>query len=131
MSGAPSDHQGVAEERIAAAMTVLRDADMAAERTRAAADQYAARRQREADLLVQKARRLLVAADVKAAVILGTARVQSQRPSDQVIDLDSVSRVEAADAAAALGAGDSEFDRLLESAISRAVTVAFPDDAAS
>jgi hypothetical protein len=108
-------------------------AELDAGRTRADAARYARQRELEADLLVQKARRLLEAAEQMAAVIVATARTQVAAPSevevDQVIDLDEVGRIVAPDATV-LGnnASPSRFDEMLASAIANAVTDAFPLD---
>jgi hypothetical protein len=114
-------------DAVAEALALLRDAEAAAGRCRHEADQYARQRQNEADLLVAKARRLLVAAEEKAGVIVATARVQAQ----QVIDLDAltastdaVGQIVAPDATT-LSHVPTRLDSLLATAIANAVDHAF------
>ncbi len=116
---------------ISAAMALLAEAEVVAGTTRSQADQYAHQREAEADLLVQKARRLLVAAEGKAEVIVAAARARAQS-ADHVIDLDELAR-DGSHASASRGAGasGSELDKMLESAIVHAVTDAFPADAST
>ncbi|MEO7428255.1 MAG: hypothetical protein ABIY48_02625, partial [Acidimicrobiales bacterium] len=102
-----------ADGAVAGALALLRDAEQVAGHTRAAADNYAHQREREADLLIQKARRLLLAAEAKAAVIVAGARTHGQAGADKVIDLDALSRAAGSAAAAHGGSYDSELDRLL------------------
>jgi hypothetical protein len=115
-------------EAVAGALALLRDAEDAAGRTRAEAERYARQRQNEADLLVAKARRLLVAAEEKAGVIVAMARSEA----GQVIDLDALaasSMVElgqvVAPGATTLSGGPTRLDSLLAAAISNAVDHAF------
>jgi hypothetical protein len=120
----PTDAFGVARD-------LLHGAELDADHTRADAERYARQRELEADLLVQKARRLLLAAEEKATVIVATARAHS--PVDDVlIDLDALGHVIAPDAA---GLGDTasptRLDEMLASAIAHAVTDAFPLDEAT
>jgi hypothetical protein len=112
-----------------AARELLEGAELDAGRTRAEAARYARQREQEADLLVQKARRLLVAAEQKAAVIVATARTQVPPQLDDVIDLDHLGHVIAPDGAVLRHrATPSRLDEMLASAISHAVTDAFPVD---
>lgn len=113
---------------ISAAMALLAEAEVAAGTTRSQAERYAHQREAEADLLVQKARRLLIAAEGKAEVIVATARARAGS-GDQVIDLDELTRdgSHTADSRRP-GAASSELDKMLESAIARAVIEAFPAD---
>lgn len=108
-----------------AARELLDDAAAEATRRRSEAERYARQREKEAELLIQKARRLLYAAEEKAAVIVAMAR--AERDADRrVIDLDALQRADAPGAAAADGI-PSRFDDLLASAISHAVADAFAE----
>ncbi len=100
----------------AAAMDILREAEAAAAATRAEAERYARQRERGADLVLAKARRVLVAAEEKAAVIVATAHDHVRT----VIDLDALA---ADDASAPEG---TRLDGMLASAIANAVDSAFP-----
>jgi len=116
-------------DAVAGALALLRDAEEAAARTRQEADQYARQRQNEADLLVAKARRLLVAAEEKAGVIVATARVEAS----QVIDLDALTAAMDEVRVVAPGAttrshGPTRLDSLLATAIANAVDHAFHDE---
>jgi hypothetical protein len=111
-----------------AARELLDGAALDAGRTRDDAARYARQREQEADLLVQKARRLLVAAEQKAAVIVATARTQVTEVDD-VIDLDEMGHVIAPEGAVLRHhSAPSRLDDMLASAISHAVTDAFPVD---
>lgn len=121
--GRPSPADAVSE-----AMALLRDAEDAAGRTRAEAERYARQRQTEADLLVAKARRLLVAAEEKADVIVAVARSEAR----QVIDLDALAASSMVDlgqvvapGATTLSGGATRLDSMLAAAISNAVDQAF------
>lgn len=112
-----------------AARELIDGAEHDADRTRAEAMLYARRREQEAELLIQKARRVLVAAEERAAVIVETARAQAASGIDQVIDLDELSRIIAPYASVLQsGAAASRLDEMLASAIANAVTDAFPAD---
>ena len=116
----PSDLTGA----FGAARELLDHAAAEAARLRAEAEHYARQREQEAELLIQKARRLLHAAEEKAAVIVASAR--SERDDDRrVIDLDALHRAGASPAAAE--GIPSRFDDLLASAIAHAVTDAFAE----
>lgn len=114
-------------EAFGAARILLDGAAFEAARHRSEADRYARQREREAELLVQKARRLLYAAEQKAAVIVATARAEQ---ADRVIDLDVL-------ASRAMGGGGApaddpggippRLDQLLAAAISHAVSDAFAE----
>jgi hypothetical protein len=101
---------------------------------KADADRYVRQREQEADLLVAKARRVLVAAEQKAAVIISTARTQA---ADGTLDLtqlesadDDIGRVIAPGASRLyVGNHPSRLDRMLASAISQAVDDTFADEA--
>lgn len=119
---APEAAADLTDRPIAAAMVLLAEAEVVAGAIRAQADHYARQREAEADLLVQKARRVLVAAESKAEVILATARAQAAPDPDATIDLDAL-------AATTPGQGTaSELDKLIEAAIGRAVTTALLPD---
>jgi hypothetical protein len=99
-----------------------------AEALRAEAARYARQREREADLLVGKARRVLAAAEARASVIIATAQFLPHLSVDEVIDLDALAHVIAPGASVLQGALPTRLDGLLASAIAHAVTDAFPDD---
>lgn len=113
-------------DSIAAAMALLRDAELVADDVRAEAERYASQREREADLLIKKARRLLFAAEAKAAVIVATARAQSPSLIDGVLDLDLGHFIAPGASVLPRVGPPSELDRLLEAAIDHAVADAFP-----
>ena len=98
-----------------------------ADALRAEAASYARQREREADLLVAKARRVLAAAEAKASVIIATAQFLPHLSGDEVIDLDALAHVIAPGASVLQGAFPSRLDGLLASAIAHAVTDAFPE----
>jgi hypothetical protein len=98
-----------------------------ADALRAEAARYARQREREADLLLDKARRVLAAAEAKASVIIATARFLPHLTGDEVIDLDALAHVIAPGASVLQGALPSRLDGLLASAIAHAVTDAFPE----
>ena len=98
-----------------------------ADALRAEAARYARRREREADLLVDKARRVLVAAEAKASVIIATAQFLPHLRGDEVIDLDALAHVIAPGASVLQGTLPTRLDGLLASAIAHAVTDAFPE----
>lgn len=124
---------------ITQAMVVLEEAHAVADAIRADADRYSRDRRSEADLLLGKARRVLLAAETKAEAILAAARHADSSPSpavgsrepDRVLDLDAL----AAEATPADGDDNggvrSSLDRLLDAAIARAVTQALPREPAS
>jgi hypothetical protein len=115
-------------EAFGAARGLLDTAAADAAQRREDAERYARQREQEADLLVQKARRLLLAAEEKAAVIVATAR-QLALADDRVIDLDALGG--SRDPAAPDQDGiPSRLDELLASAISHAVSDAFAPDTA-
>jgi hypothetical protein len=98
-----------------------------AEALRAEAARYARQREREADLLVGKARRVLAAAEARASVIIATAQFLPHLSVDEVIDLDALAQVIAPGASVLHGQLPSRLDGLLASAIAHAVTDAFPE----
>jgi hypothetical protein len=118
-SDGPTGAFGMARE-------LLDHAATEATRCREEADRYARQRELEADLLVQKARRLLEAAEEKAAVIVAMARAESGAAGagDRVIDLDALA-VAPQPPADGIPAGLND---LLASAISHAVSHAFAQD---
>lgn len=118
-------------DAVAGALALLRHAEEAAGRTRADADRYARQREHDADLLVAKARRLLVAAEEKAGVIVAVARSEAR----QVIDLDALAASSmaglgqvVAPGATTLSGGPTRLDSLLAAAIANAVDHAFHDE---
>lgn len=113
-------------DQIAQAIALLREAEGIAAGARDEAERYLQQRRLEADLLIQKARRVLLAAEAKAAVIVATARDRSL-VKDGVLDLDAIGHVVAPGASVLSdGSTPTALDRLLESAIAHAVTDAFP-----
>lgn len=116
----------VTNRPIAAAMVLLAEAEVVAGAIRAQADHYARQREAEADLLIQKARRVLVAAEAKAEVIVTTARAQADPGGRVTLDLDAVAAEERGPEGS-----ESELDRLLEAAIGRALDNALLPDVAS
>jgi len=123
---APQPLEDPTNRPIAAAMVLLAEAEVVAGAIRAQADHYARQREAEADLLVQKARRVLVAAESKAEVIVATARAHTEPAGTVTLDLDALAAARAQSA----DQSDSELDRLLEAAIGRALDNALlPDDA--
>ncbi|MGQ0431718.1 MAG: hypothetical protein ACT452_04840 [Microthrixaceae bacterium] len=118
-----------ADRLIAEAIRVLAEANDVAAATRAEADRYARRRRSEADLVLAKAQRVLLAAEAKAAVIVRVAGAHHAGP-DEVIDLDALAAEVPEPAPARLPSEPtSDLDRLIEAAIGRAVNHAFPVDA--
>jgi hypothetical protein len=119
-------------EGYAAARELIEAAQQEAERTLADAQRRARSRELEADLLVNKARRLLEAAEAKAAVITAAARAEA---AGAVIDLtgsDDLRRVIAPDATRlARGSITARIDRIVASAVSQAVDEAIVTPAAS
>ncbi len=115
----------VVSEAFAAARALLQQAETDAAQVRTAADRYARQRELEAELLVAKARRVLLAAEAHVAAHLAAAG-----PPPGVIDLDGEStprpgrRTPAADASI-----PTALDGILATAIGRAVHKAFPADA--
>lgn len=133
-----------ADRLIAEAIRVLAEANDVADATRAEAHRYARRRQSEADLVLEKAQRVLLAAEAKAAVIVRVAGAHHAEPDeviartggaqppepDRVIDLDALEAEVPEPAPARLPAEpSSDLDRLIEAAIGRAVNHAFPAEA--
>ncbi len=102
---------------------------------RADADRYVRQREQEAEMLVAKARRVLVAAEQKAAVIIATARSQVEDGSIDLWDgepADDIGRVIAPGASRLyLGGHPSRLDRMLAAAIAHAVDDTFPEDASA
>jgi hypothetical protein len=127
-SGADPADEASAREAYGAARELLEAADEAARLRRAEADRYAAQREREADLLIEKARRLLLAAEAKASVIIATAHALPRLAVDDdlVIDLDSLAHVIAPGASVLRGSASTRLDGLLAAAIAHAVDDAFP-----
>lgn len=119
-----------AREAYGIARELIDRATAEAEACRAEAARYARRREAEADLLLDKARRVLAAAEAKASVIIATAQFLPHLPGDTVIDLDALAHVIAPGASVLHGAPSSRLDGLLASAIAHAVTDAFPAEAA-
>ena len=112
------------------ARELLDHAAATAEAVRADAERYAHKRQLEADLLVQKARRLLFAAEEKAAVIVAAARAERGAISAEghhLIDLDALASAPEPGAADGPEGIPPRLDDLLTSAISHAVSHALAD----
>lgn len=135
MGGATAAAVSGSVDGFAGARELLERAQSDAQQARADAERYARLRQQEADLLVAKARRLLVAAEERAAVIIATARAQA---ADGTIDLtlvgddDEIGRV-VAPGASRLWRGEhpTRLDRMLAAAIAHAVDDAFPTEASA
>lgn len=124
----PEAVDDVTNRPIAAAMVLLAEAEVVAGAIRAQADHYARQREAEADLLVQKARRVLVAAETKAEVIVSTARATAASPSAVTLDLDALAVDHPQGSDPSDDPAESELDRLLEAAIGRAVNTALLPD---
>jgi len=119
----------------AAARDLLQGAELEAERTRSEADHYARQREQEAELLVAKARRLLVAAEERAAIIIATSRSQAADPAamDAAPIVIAAGLEHPATTAESGAEGEDralpgQLDRMLAAAIARAVHDAFPLD---
>jgi hypothetical protein len=124
-----------------AARELLLGAEVEAARIRTDADRYARQRAQEAELLVAKARRLLGAAEEKAALILATARAGSPAAppaepvavidltgTDPVVTVASDADSSRAGRGAPGGPAPTELDRMLASAIAHAVEASLPAD---
>lgn len=117
---------------VSAAVALLREAEAAAQRTREEADRYARDREHDVELLLAKARRVLRAAEVRAAVIVANARLEAA----EVIDLDALAAESddelghvIAPGATTLRRSPTQLDHLFASAINHAVDSALgPDD---
>ncbi len=116
----------------AVARQLLEEAEAEVQRRHEHADHYARVRESEADLLIAKARRVLEAAEERAAVIVAVARAQR---GDVVIDLTDtdefaqIGHFFAGDAARlSRGGHRARLDGMLASAITHAVDDAFPTD---
>lgn len=110
-----------------AARQLLDDAAAEAARIIDEAQREARTRQREADLLVAKARRLLEAAEAKAAVVVATA--QAAGPGPTLLDLTdgSLRRIVAPDATVLpRGSLAARIDEIVASAVAQAVEEARP-----
>jgi len=126
----------VVSEAFATSRELLRSAEAEAVGLRADADRYVRQREQEAEILVAKARRLLAMAEEKAASIIATARLEAPRVADaaQAVNLDAIevaraSASPAVDIAVATGrAVPTDLDRMLASAIGKAVDKAFPPE---
>lgn len=139
----------VVSEAFATSRELLRSAEEEAVRLRADADRYVRQREQEAEILVAKARRLLAVAEEKAASMIATPRAETPgrattaaRVDDlgagdapQTTDLDAIEVARASAAPAADGAiavdrsVPTGLDRILASAIGKAVDQAFPPEA--
>ena len=147
--GDMSTDAAVVSDAFAAARDLLRSAEGEAVRLRADADRYVRQREQEAEILVAKARRLLAVAEEKAASMIATPRVETPgrattparvddlgagdapRTADlDVIEGERASAVPATDGAIAVGRSvPTGLDRILASAIGKAVDRAFPPEA--
>lgn len=112
-----------------AARQLLALAEAEAATLRTEAEAHARRRSQEAELLVAKARRVLEAAEARAAVIVSTAR--SSVAAEIVLDVRSEADVLAVGPRPARRATPraTRFDSLLATAIANAVDDAFPTTA--
>lgn len=128
MGEEPQSTDGSRDDAVRFARELLDEARREADRIRADAEVAARRRSQEAELLVAKARRVLIATEQKAAVILASAREAAAAPAvPEAIDLDQIGRVVSPGAGPARrGARRSQLDDLLAAAISQAVTDTFP-----
>jgi hypothetical protein len=111
-------------EAYAAARALLERAEQDAARIRGEADRYRRQREQEAELLVAKARRLLAAAELRAASISRAAATAPPAPNPgggeaaMVVDLPAAEAPEGDGQAHVIPTG---LDRMLQSAIERAV----------
>lgn len=147
--GDMSTDGAVVSDAFAAARDLLRSAEGEAVRLRADADRYVRQREQEAEILVAKARRLLAVAEEKAASMIATPRVETPgrattparvddlgagdapRTADlDVIEGERASAAPATDGAIAVDRSvPTGLDRILASAIGKAVDQAFPPEA--
>lgn len=147
--GDMSTDAAVVSDAFAAARDLLRSAEGEAVRLRADADRYVRQREQEAEILVAKARRLLAVAEEKAASMIATPRVETPgrattparvddlgagdapRTDDlDVIEGERASAAPATDGAIAVDRSvPTGLDRILASAIGKAVDRAFPPEA--
>lgn len=147
--GDMSTDGAVVSDAFAAARDLLRSAEEEAVRLRADADRYVRQREQEAEILVAKARRLLAVAEEKAASMIATPRVETPgrattparvddlgagdapRTDDlDVIEGERASAAPATDGAIAVDRSvPTGLDRILASAIGKAVDRAFPPEA--
>ena len=147
--GDMSTDAAVVSDAFAAARDLLRSAEGEAVRLRADADRYVRQREQEAEILVAKARRLLAVAEEKAASMIATPRVETPgrattparvddlgagdapRTADlDVIEGERASAAPATDGAIAVDRSvPTGLDRILASAIGKAVDRAFPPEA--
>lgn len=116
---------------VSAAVALLREAEAAAQRTREETDRYVRDRERDVELLLAKARRVLRAAEVRASVIVANARIEAA----EVIDLDALAeesdeelRHVIAPGATTLRRAPTQLDHLFASAINNAVDSALGAD---
>lgn len=139
----------VVSEAFAVARELLRSAEEEAVRLRADADRYVLQREQEAEILVAKARRLLAVAEEKAASMIATPRVETpgrattparvddlgagdapQTIGRPAIEGERASAAPATDGAIAVDRPvPTGLDRILASAIGKAVDQAFPPEA--
>ena len=114
----------VVTEAFATARELLQRAEEDAALIRADADRYRRQREQEAELLVGKARRLLLLAESKAAQITAAA------PAPLVVDVDAAAAEPGrADPVRAQGRRSrSQLDSILATAVSNAVHRALPAD---
>lgn len=147
--GDMSTDAAVVSDAFAAARDLLRSAEGEAVRLRADADRYVRQREQEAEILVAKARRLLAVAEEKAASMIATPRVETpgrattparvddlgagDAPRTDDLDVIEGERAPAAPATDGAIAVDRSvptgLDRILASAIGKAVDRAFPPEA--
>ena len=115
-------------ESYSAVRDLLERAEADAVRIRAEADRYRRQREQEAELLVAKARRLLAVAEQRAASIEAEAARQATAPrgaapAERLSAASETDVIDFTDAAAGRGTGGH--DRMLQSAIARAVDTSF------
>lgn len=123
VAGGSSTDAAVVSEAFATARELLRGAEADAARLRADADRYVRQREQEAELLVAKARRLLAMAEERAASMIATPRVETPGLATTPAGVDDPGAV-AVDRSVTTG-----LDRILASAIGKAVDQAFPPEA--
>ena len=131
----PADGEGteaaVVGEAYATARELLRRAEEDAARIRAEADRYVQQRHLEAELVVGKARRMLLIAEERvAAMDAGAVRLPPAAASvgPATIDLTQEPAVVEEVAPVPSGRGASALDSILAGAVTRAIARALPTD---
>ena len=133
--GAPDTDAALLSDAYATARELIRQAEEDAARIRVEADRYRRQREQEAELIVGKARRLLMMAEERAAaprplVVDVDAAAPVARAGDEhaVSDVDAVAGAGAGAGAVAPERAESALDAILAAAVSNAVHRALPSD---